>query len=120
MITCASFVQKQLSYASSLDVGFDRDHVLQIHNIEQFGFDTEHVKAQLQTNPNFTYVGKSFGIPPRIWSGDRYKAEGSEEVVQFNNVRTEEDYLDLLGLTFLAGRNFNPQIATDKVQDHRQ
>lgn len=116
LIICASFVQKQLSYASSLDVGFDRDHVLQIHNIEQFGFDTEHVKAQLQTNPNFTNVGKSFGIPPRIWSGDRYKAEGSEEVVQFNNVRTEEDYLDLLGLTFLEGRNFNPQIATDKYK----
>ena len=117
LIICSSFVQKQLTYASDVDLGFNKDHILQIHNIEQFGFDTKVLKSKLETNPAFLQVGKSFGIPPEIWSGDRYKAtKGDGQVVQFNNVRTEEDYLDLLGVQFLAGRNFDPSHPTDKYK----
>lgn len=116
LIICASFVQKQLDYSSKIDVGFAKENILQLHNIEQFGFDTEQLKQRLQTNPAFVKVGKSFGLPPTVYSGDRYKAEGSETVVQLRNLRTEEDYLDLLGLTFVQGRNFDPTRATDKYK----
>ncbi|MEO9869609.1 ABC transporter permease [Ekhidna sp.] len=117
LIVCTFFVQKQLAYASSMDVGFAKDNVLQIHNIEQMGFDTEKLKARLETNPAFTKVGKSFGLPPRVSSGDRYKTPGAEsEVFQLRNLRTEEDYLDLLGLEFLAGRNFDPSRPNDKYK----
>ena len=108
LVICTFFVQKQLKYTSSLDIGFDRDHILQIHNIEQLGFDTESLKTKLQSNPAFDKVGKSFGLPPNIWTGDRYKnIEGNSDVVQLRNVRTEADYLDLLGVEFIAGRNFD-------------
>ncbi len=108
LVICTLFVQKQLKYTSSLDIGFNRDHILQIHNIEQLGFDTESLKTKLKSNPAFDKVGKSFGLPPNIWTGDRYKTtEGNSDVVQLRNVRTEEDYLDLLGVEFVAGRNFD-------------
>ncbi len=116
LIICTFFVQKQLSYASAMDVGFARNNILQLHNIEQFGFDTEVLKTKLESNPAFTNVGKSFGLPPNIWSGDRYKAKGGDHVVQLSNVRTEEDYLDLLELEFLAGRNFDPSRPNDKYK----
>ena len=116
LIICTFFVQKQLDYSSRLDVGFGRDNILQLHNIEQFGFDTEQLKSRLEANPAFVKVGKSFGLPPNIWTGDRYKAQGSEEVVQLSNIRTEEDYLNLLGVEFVAGRNFDPAYATDKYK----
>ena len=76
LIICSSFVHKQIAYASSLDMGIEKDNILQIHNIEQFGFDTEVIKSKLQSNPAIAAVGKSFGIPPNIWSGDRYQAAG--------------------------------------------
>lgn len=116
LVICTFFVQKQVDYSSRLDVGFGKENVLQLHNIEQLGFETESFKNRLLSNPAFMRVGKSFGLPPNITSGDRYKAKGSEEVVQLNNVRTEEDYLDLLGLEFVAGRNFNPTLATDRYK----
>ncbi|MDW3192476.1 MAG: ABC transporter permease [Cytophagales bacterium] len=116
LIICTFFVQKQLDYSSKLDVGFAKDNVLQLHNIEQFGFDTDHLKARLEANPAFLKVGKSFGLPPQIYSGDRYKSKSSDEVIQMNNVRAGKDFLDLLGLTFLEGRNFNSAIATDKYK----
>lgn len=116
LIICTFFVQKQLDYSSKLDVGFAKDNIIQLHNIEQFGFDTEQIKQRLASNPSFIKVGKSYGLPPNIYTGDRYKAQGSEEVVQLNNVRLEEDYLDLLGVTFLAGQNFDPSRSTDKYK----
>ncbi len=116
LIICTFFVQKQLDYSSKLDVGFAKDNILQLHNIEQFGFDTDHINQRLESNPAFIKVGKSYGLPPNIYSGDRYKAQGSEEVVQLNNVRLEEDYLDLLGVTFLAGQNFDAGRPTDKYK----
>lgn len=117
LIICASFVQKQLTYASSLDLGFEKDNVLQVHNIEQYGFETENIKDNLEAISAVTAVGKSFGVPPNVWTGDRYKTTAPDaEVVQFNNVRTEGDYLELLGLEFLAGNNFDPSKPTDKYK----
>ncbi len=117
LVICSAFVQKQMSYASSLDLGFEKENILQIHNIEQFGFDTKIIKSSLEATVGINGVGKSFGIPPHIWSGDRYKAVGGDsQVVQFSNVRTEEDYLSLLSVEFYAGRNFYSSRPTDKYK----
>ncbi len=117
LVICTLFVQKQLVYTSSMDMGIKQDNILQIHNIEQIGFDTEMLKETLKSNPAFSKVGKSFGLPPNIWSGDRYKAKnGKNEVVQLRNVRTEEEYLDLLEVEFVAGRNFDPNRSNDKYK----
>lgn len=115
LIICAFFVQKQIDYSSKLDVGYSKDNILQIHNIEQLGFDTEVLENKLKSNPAFTKVAKSFGIPPNIWSGDRYKADHpGSQVVYMSNVRTDEDYIDLLNLEFMAGRNFDLSRSNDK------
>ncbi len=115
LIICAFFVQKQLSYTSNLDLGLLKDNVLQIHNVEQLGDKVETLKEKLKTNPAFTNVGLSFGIPPNVTSGDKYRAFGPENpALHFEDVRTEGDFLDLLGLEFLAGRNFDPLRENDK------
>ncbi len=115
LIICTFFVQKQLAYSSSIDLGLVKDNVLQIHNTEQLGSKIKTLKAKLESNPAFTHVGRSYGIPPNIWSGDRYKASESETpAINLSDVRTEGDYLDLLGVEFLAGRNFDPDRKNDK------
>ncbi len=115
LIICAFFVQKQLVYTSSLDLGLIKDNVLQIHNIEQLGDKAETLKAKLETNSAFTHVGKSYGIPPNVWSGDKYRAFGPENpAIHFTDVRTEGDFLEVLGLEFIAGRNFDSNRKTDK------
>ncbi len=115
LIICAFFVQKQLSYTSSLDLGLIKNNVLQIHNIEQLGDKATTLKTTLETNPVFTDVGTSYGVPPNIWSGDKYRAFGPENPsLHFTDVRTEGDFLEVLGLEFLAGRNFDPERINDK------
>ncbi|WP_421763631.1 ABC transporter permease [Ekhidna sp.] len=117
LIICTFFVQKQLSYTSNVDVGFAKEHILQLHNVQELGFDTEKVKNRLASNPQFTAVGKSFGIPPYVSTGDRYRADDPESpVVQLSNLRVDEDYLDVLGLEFLRGRNFEADRENDKYK----
>lgn len=115
LIICAFFVQKQLSYTSSLDLGFDKDNILQIYNIEQFDIDTEVLKTKLASIPAVTQVGKSYGLPPNFWDGDRYRPDGpSSDAIYVSNVRADEDYLNLLELKFVAGHNFNKASGADK------
>jgi len=115
LIICSLFVQRQLSYTSSLDLGLSDENVLQIHNIEQFGFDTKVIKSKLEGISAFSSVGKSFGVPPNVMTGDRYRStEPEAQVYQLNNLRVDEDYLKVLGVEFLAGRNFDIQYPTDR------
>ncbi len=115
LIICTFFVQKQLSYTSTLDMGFAKDNVLQIHNIEQLGFDTEVLKTKLAAHPAITKIGKSFGLPPNFWDGESYRPNGpTSEPIYVANIRADEDYLDLLELQFVAGHNFNKASIADK------
>ena len=117
LIICALFVQKQLRYATNIDLGLSEENVLQVHNIEQFGFDTEQLKTELARIPAVTRVGKSFGVPPNVSSGDRYKStEPNAEVVQLNNLRVDEDYLEVIDVKFVTGRNFDAERPTDKYK----
>jgi putative ABC transport system permease protein len=115
LIICTVFVQKQLSFTSSLDLGFSNDNILQIHNIEQLGPKGDVLETKLKTNPLFTHVGKSYSLPPYIQEGEQYRAFGpNTEVIEINNLRATEDYIALLDLEFVAGRNFDPRRLNDK------
>ncbi|HYG18779.1 MAG TPA: ABC transporter permease, partial [Ohtaekwangia sp.] len=115
LIICTFFVQKQLSYTSTIDVGIRKDHVLQIYNLHQMGAGAEVLKAKLQTNPVFKVVARSGVIPPNVWMSDRYRADGPDQpVVDLNYMRCDENYLPLLQVEFIAGRNFDPANVADK------
>jgi len=114
LVISAIFVQKQLAFTSSFNTGYDKDNLFQLRNIEQFDGDLTSLRNSLENNPTFTALGRSSQLPPEVFSGDRYKATGAEEVIQFSNMKVDEGYLATLSPTFLAGRDFDKDIATDK------
>lgn len=115
LIICTVFVQKQLSYTRSMDVGMAKDNVLQVHNMDQLGNNLDVLQEKLKTNPAFTNVARSSSIPPHVWDGDRFHAEGPDQpVVEISYMRTDENYLPLLKAEFITGRNFDPGNLNDK------
>jgi putative ABC transport system permease protein len=115
LIICTFFVQKQLAYTSSIDLGYNKANILQVYNLEQMDFNTEVLRNKLSDNPAFANIGISYALPPDIHSADDYAAAGpNKPPVAIYNFRAEEEYVDLLGLEFLAGRNFDPGRPTDK------
>ena len=116
LIICTFFVQKQLSYASGLNLGFDKDNILHVRNIEMLNdAQKETLQTQLSQQPAFTNVGISDLVPPEVWNEDKYKAYGPDtEVVTLNRIRCNEAYLALLDLNFVAGRNFEKSRGNEK------
>ena len=115
LIICSFFVQKQLSYTSSLDLGFDKDNILQVHYIEQFDLDPEILKEKLSAIPAVAAVGISYGLPPNFWDGDRYRPDNrANPPVYISNIRADEDYIDLLELKFVSGHNFEKASTVDR------
>lgn len=114
LVISAFFVQKQLSYTSSLDLGYDKNNLFQLHNLEQFTGDIQTIKNTLAGNPAFSAIGHSSALPPNVFSGDRYKATGTEDVVQLSNMKIDEDYFETLKPKLLLGRSFDKNIESDK------
>lgn len=114
LVICTIFVQKQLSYTSSMDVGMMRDNILQVHNMEQVK-SLEGLMETMRTNPAFTDVAQSHSIPPFVWEGDRYRADGTDKpVLDLSYMRIDENYLPLIKVEFIAGRNFDVTNPADK------
>jgi putative ABC transport system permease protein len=108
-------VQKQLRYSESMDLGFSRNNILQIHDIEQLKNNDAVLRTRLEGHPALAQVAKSFSVPPFVWEGERYKTtDPGSPVGEISNLRVDEKYLPLLGVEFLAGRNFDPNRPSDK------
>lgn len=117
LIICTFFVQKQLSYTSTMSLGMVKDHVLEVFHTEVLGDKIEVLKTKLLSNPAFTSVAVSYSLPPYVWDGDKYRADGpNQPVVDLSYIRCDEDYLPLLGVEFILGRNFDMHNPNDKYK----
>ena len=116
LIITTFFVQKQLNYTSNYNLGFENENILQVHNLELLGYEKmATLQNKLQQNSAFTAVGYSDLVAPNIFNEDKYKAEGPENnPITTNRLIVDEDYVDLLGLSFIVGRNFDDSRASDK------
>jgi putative ABC transport system permease protein len=117
LIICTFFVQKQLTYTNTMNMGMDKDHILQVFHVEELGDKVDVLKINLLSNPAFTNAGISSEIPPYVWSGDRYRADGPDQpVIDINYLRADEGYLPLLHVEFVLGRNFDLRNPNDKYK----
>lgn len=117
LIISTFFVQKQLKYAANFDLGFNKENILQLHNLETMDTPTlETFQNQLRGMAAFTEVGISDVVPPYVFNEDKYKAFGPDNPsLTLNRIKGEEEYVNLLDLNFLAGRNFDDNRATDDL-----
>ena len=116
LIIATFFVQKQLNYVSNVNLGFNTENILQVHNMEMLTNEQQQtLQDMLVANSAIEQAGISDLIPPNVWNEDKYKAYGHDtEVVTLNRIRSNEEYIDLLDLNFLVGRNFDKTRGTDQ------
>ena len=116
LIISTFFVQKQLSYTTNYNIGFDRGNILQVHNMYLLDSSTlQTFQNNLANKTAFSKVGFSDVVPPNVWNTENYMAKGPEnETLTLNRIRANEDYIDLIAPQFLAGRNFDRTRSTDK------
>ena len=116
LIISTFFVQKQLNYTANVNLGFDKENILQLYNMETMNATTQEAfQNVLKGKSAFLEAGISDVVPPNVYNEDKYKAYGPENPgITLNRIRANEEYVNVLDLEMLTGRNFDKTRGTDK------
>ena len=117
LIISTIIIMQQLHYMQSKSPGFDKENIVVV---DAFGIsDTKKLyvlfKQELSAHPEIIKTASSdLGLGgDQGWSESAFKYNGKDKTVYEYFV--DPDYLQTLGLQLLAGRNFDPGIASDTV-----
>jgi len=114
-------VNDQLEYVKSKDLGFDDDRVLVLPVNQQIFNTYQNTKISLLQEPNIERVSLASRIPSgRLLDSQGTTAEvgGEMKRIAFRvaDVHTDHDFLNTIGATIVAGRNFNFDLASDSTE----
>lgn len=116
MIIGTILVSNQLSFLRNKDLGFDKENIL-MTQVQDTTFRKKipAFKEELLQNPNITNVSTSNGLPGKIRSIIVMRVEKEDKMQEYalNFVMVDYDYIDLLNIEIIAGRNFDKSMGTD-------
>ncbi|SIP93768.1 ABC transporter permease [Maribacter ulvicola] len=119
LIVSTLVVFQQLNYIQSKDLGFTKDQVLLINEMGALGPKTKAFKEQITGMATVESATLSNYYPTPSWRSDTsYFQEGArdqESAIQMQEWAVDTDYLKTMEMELVAGRNFNPQYASDST-----
>ena len=120
MIIGTAIVYKQLNFLTSKPLGFQKEHVLMVSNTNQaITSKLEAFKNELIKSPDVEAVTATFSKPGGLRPIVFVKSETvSEEVDGLNlaGINIDLNYLEVMEIELLEGRNFDPSIPTDSTE----
>jgi putative ABC transport system permease protein len=115
LIICSVIMYRQMKFIATKELGYEKDHVIAVET--QAGYDEkserafEQLKNALATNTHVAGVAGTSSSFNHGWSRYGYKVK--DENKQSYVYRVDTDYIPLLGIKILQGRNFDPAIPSD-------
>jgi putative ABC transport system permease protein len=113
VVVCTLFMQQQIDYVRSTDLGFDKENVV-ILNIQDsiVEHQVEAIKNEFLQNPKITSAATSYNVPGmNVGGGSVMWAEGEDGAMKqqaFALMFVGDDYLKTMGLKLIDGRDFQP------------
>ena len=112
-------VLNQLDFMQQKELGFAKDEILVINASKLQKNRIESLKNELGNISGIQSVTYSNGIPGRPgWIGQIAYPDGreAENPVSVEYLAVDEDYLNTLNLDLVAGRFFDPERETDRIE----
>lgn len=117
MIIGTIIIGAQFKYMQNTNPGFDKENVLLMEMRDTtLRKSTEPLRQELMRNPEVIDVAYSNGNPGGEISIQVMRIEGDSGSMQdraINNYFIDYEYIDLMGLKIVSGRNYDKDIATD-------
>ena len=117
MIICTLGVVSQLKFMQNSDLGFEKDNLVVLTIRDTTGARNLAIfRDELLKHPKILKAGTSSSIPGSGYGiiVQRYETdEGEMSEKAINFVMVDKDYLDVMGIKILLGREFDPELATD-------
>jgi putative ABC transport system permease protein len=114
-------VQKQLAFIQNKKLGFRKDQVLVLHNIEILGSKQEALKNELLKSPRIKNVSTSGFLPIANWgrNNNSFWPEGAQpsqdNMITMESWRVDHDYVPTLDMKIVQGRNFSKEFLSDST-----
>jgi putative ABC transport system permease protein len=106
LIICTAVVFQQLKFVGEKDLGFDRENLVVISHAERLSDGESAVNAAFNV-AGVVNASLSTSVPPNLWGGDKFSAEGmGANTFPLNLTTADERYLSTLGVKLKYGRNF--------------
>lgn len=117
MIISSVVMYRQMKFMTTKDLGFDKEHVLVIP--AQAGWSqasdnvVQQVRSKLQAEPDVISVAGTSSSFSQGWSRYGYKIKGENKSAYV--YRVDPEFINLLNLNLVSGRNFDERIASDST-----
>lgn len=124
LIVCTLVVFQQVNYIRNKDLGFQKDQVLVIDDVDATGNQVESLRNEIKRLKAVESVSLSSYLPtPSARGGTTYFLEGaigedlfkSEKAMIIEQWQIDYEYVPTLNLQIIAGRNFDPKFGADSA-----
>ncbi|MCO5263952.1 MAG: FtsX-like permease family protein, partial [Lentimicrobium sp.] len=119
MITGTLVIYRQLNYMKNADVGFDKENVMVVE-VQDTAFRkrTDVFRKELLQNPGILSASMSFGVPGGRHGIQVMRVEKEDKMQEYamNLIPCDYDFIDLLKLKLVKGRNFSREMGSDKLE----
>ena len=115
LIICTIVIARQLSFMSNKDLGFVEENTLTIDNIDLVGNRFREFKNEVLQHPDVVNASLHTGEPgsKAIMTFYTFQTAEMPNALTINTYFGDEDYLDVMGFSLIAGRHFNENLASD-------
>jgi len=113
LIIGTTVVYKQLDYLKNKDLGFDKERLMNIELTREISQRKEIFRENLMKYPGIRGVSYSYTIPGGGGNWESFSINGKN--LSTNVYTVDPDYLDVMGIELIKGRNFSCDLITDKL-----
>ena len=109
-------IYQQIMFVKARHVGYNRENLLLIWTNDQREKNYSSIKQELLASGLVESVTKSSAPITRIFTttdGVSWPGKVGEEKVSFVTIATEYDFAKTIGMIFLEGRDFSPEVGSD-------
>ncbi len=113
LIISSIVIFKQLQYTNEINLGFDKEQVLLLNQVEKIGNRPLPLTEEFRNTPGIQNASLSTGVPTKSFFGDFYVPVPSESEsnlvkdIALASFMVDEQYVPTLGMEMLNGRNFS-------------
>jgi putative ABC transport system permease protein len=113
LMVCTAIVFQQLQFMSQKDLGFNKENLMILHHVEGLK-QAESLADAVLNVPGVMQATLCTSVPPTIWGGDTFTAEGMDgKKFPLNYTQGDEHYISTLGAKLKFGQNFTELTAAD-------
>jgi putative ABC transport system permease protein len=115
LIICSLFISNQLKFIRTTDLGFDKEDIMVISNVDKLKNEAIPFRQALASNTNVASVSVTSGLPGKAPYREFYQPrESSVSQIMLLSFVGDYDLVPTLGVKMTQGRNFSRDFQTDK------